>query len=103
MVRWTRFEGEDDGRLGAGHGGVDRLAVGAMKFGSQEDLAHVQVWSPWEDRDVGEPRRSESYMNRSTYSLRNSSVPGHNFFSDGYLGATPCIRRLQRPWTWSES
>ena len=86
VVPWA-ISDADDGRLEAGHGGVDRLAIGAMNLGSREDLAHVQAWSPRGDRDVGEPRRSESYLNGSTYSLHNHSIPGHTLFSDESLGA----------------
>lgn len=85
VVPWARSDA-DDGRLEAGHGNVDRLAVGAMHLGSREDLAHVQAWSPRGDRDVGEPRRSESYLNGSRYSLHNHSIPGHTLFSDKSLG-----------------
>jgi len=86
VVPWARSDA-DDGRLEAGHGDIDRLAIGAMHLGSREDLAHVQAWSPRGDRDVGEPRRSESYLNGSTYSLHNHSIPGHTLFSDESLGA----------------
>jgi hypothetical protein len=86
VVPWARSDA-DDGRLEAGHGDVDRLAIGVMHLGSREDLAHVQTWSPRGDRDVGEPRRSESYLNGSTYSLHNHSIPGHTLFSDESLGA----------------
>ena len=87
IVPWARSDDADGGRLEAGHGDVDRLAVGAIHLGSREDLAHVQAWSPRGDRDVGEPRRSESYLNGSTYSLHNHSIPGHTLFSDESLGA----------------
>ena len=86
VVPWA-ISDADDGRLEAGHGDIDGLAIGAMHLGSREDLAHVQAWSPRGDRDVGEPRRSESYLNGSTYSLHNHSIPGHALFSDESLGA----------------
>ncbi|KAF8961657.1 hypothetical protein BDZ97DRAFT_1828401 [Flammula alnicola] len=88
IVPWARSSDEGNGGLEAGHGGfeLDNAAVGAMNLGSREDLAHVQAWSPRGDRDVGEPKRSESYVNRSTYSLHDHSIPGHTLFSDNSLG-----------------
>ncbi|KIM37855.1 hypothetical protein M413DRAFT_448127 [Hebeloma cylindrosporum] len=97
VVPWARSYDPDNGGLEAGHGDVDRLALGAMHLGSREDLAHVQAWSPRGDRDVGEPRRSESYLNGSMYSLHNHSIPGHTLFSDESLGALSAFEGNNTP------
>jgi len=97
VVPWARFDGENDGRLVARHGDVDRLAVGAMHLGNQEDLAHIHAWSLRGYRDVGEPRNLESYMNGSTYSSHNHTVPSRTFFSDESSGALSAFEGYSVP------
>ncbi|KXN83275.1 hypothetical protein AN958_01646 [Leucoagaricus sp. SymC.cos] len=38
--------------------------VGIKNLGSREGMAYVQSWEPRGDRDVGEPKRGESYVDR---------------------------------------
>lgn len=71
-VPWARSD-DDDGGLEAGHG--------------RHDLTKGWPWTPRGDRDVGEPKRSESYLNGSQWSLHNHTIPGHNLFSDESFGA----------------
>ncbi|KAF8800388.1 hypothetical protein BYT27DRAFT_7342513 [Phlegmacium glaucopus] len=87
---WAKSDDSDTWGLESGHGlGSDAniAAIGAMNLGSREDLANVQAWSPRGDRDVGEPRRAESSMKGSTYSLQNHPIPEHCLFSDDSVRA----------------
>lgn len=89
-VPWAKSDDGGTWGLESGHGpdsDVDRAAISAMNLGSREDLANVQTWSPRGDRDVGEPRRAESYISGSTYSLQNHPIPEHCLFNDDSVRA----------------
>ena len=87
---WAKSVDSVTWNLESGHGSgshTDLAAISAMNLGSREDLAHVQAWFPRGDRDVGEPRRAESCMQGSTYSLQNHPIPEHCLFSDDSVRA----------------
>ncbi|PPQ68441.1 hypothetical protein CVT25_007835 [Psilocybe cyanescens] len=92
FVPWGRAGNDDDGGLEAGKS-KDGYYSGpyGLNFASREDMAHLQAWTPRGDRDVGEPKRSESYLNGSTWSLHDHSIPGHNLFSAESFGAISSI------------
>ncbi|KAF8637137.1 hypothetical protein AX17_003041 [Amanita inopinata Kibby_2008] len=69
-VPWARSEGSDGGLEEAGDATLSHSDLDSIGLDGGEDLAQAQAWEPRGDRDVGEPRRSESYSNTSGGSSR---------------------------------
>lgn len=89
-IPWVKSDDGDTWGLGSGHrsgSDMDLAAISAMNLGSREDLADIQAWSPRGDRDVGEPKRAENYVNGSTYSLQNHPIPEYCLFNDDSVRA----------------
>ncbi len=64
-VPWASSENGDSGLEEATDMTQTRSNLEFIGPGGREDLAQVEAWEPRGDRDVGEPRRSESYPNSS--------------------------------------
>ncbi|KAF8626679.1 hypothetical protein AX15_004766 [Amanita polypyramis BW_CC] len=87
-VPWALSESADSGLEEARNMTQTRSNLESVGLGGPEDLAHAGAWEPRGDRDVGEPRRSESYPNSSA----NSSGHFAPFVHDPYpCRAAPAI------------
>jgi len=86
-IPWAKSDDGDTWGLESGHSRGSDANLAAMNLGSREDLANIQAWSPRGDRDVGVPRRTESYLKGSTYSLQNHPIPEYCLFSDDSVRA----------------
>ena len=64
-VPWALSENGDSGLEEARDMTQTRTNLESIGLGGREDLAEVEAWEPRGDRDVGEPRRSESYTHGS--------------------------------------
>ena len=64
-VPWALSENGDSGLEEARDMTQTRTNLESIGLGGREDLAEVEAWEPRGDRDVGEPRRSESYAHGS--------------------------------------
>lgn len=81
-VPWASSENGDSGLEEARDMTQTRSNLESIGLGGREDLAQVEAWEPRGDRDVGEPRRSESYPNSSepfAHSCRAApAIPGQH-------------------------
>lgn len=85
-VPWAK-PGNNDGVLEEGRhlafSGSRNLTVNtsAMDISSQDAMAHAHTWEPRGDRDVGEPKRSESFLNMPISPSRQPT-PTYDPFSE---------------------
>ena len=115
-VPWAPSEKGDSGLEEARDMTQTRSNLESIGLGGREDLAQVEAWEPRGDRDVGEPRRSESYAQSSgpflhlahePYSGRMApAIPGQHdsilsFIQPCQNGPYPRARPLPLPYLQS--
>ncbi|KAF9480647.1 hypothetical protein BDN70DRAFT_877347 [Pholiota conissans] len=88
-VPWGRSDDYDDGTLETGNriSEMEAVALAAHNLGSRQDLAHIQAWSSLGDRDVGEPKRAQTYSSgplHGSYPYPRSRNPLYADQTTGY-------------------